>query len=120
MKLPMFRLPKALLLAIGLLVLGGCVAYAPVPMAQPSPQQRYDQSWAAAAAAMTDQGVTITSQDRGAGVIRGQRSGVNVTTLVQAQPDGNVQVSFETAGAPGAEPGLAKRLRERYVQRMGH
>ena len=116
----MFRLPKAFLLAIGLLALGGCVAYAPVPMAQPSPQQRYDQSWAAAAAAMTDQGVTITAQDRGAGAIRGQRAGVDVTALVQTQPDGNVQVSFETAGPPGAEPGLAKRLREGYLRRMGH
>jgi len=115
-----FRLPIALLLAIGLLALGGCVAYAPVPMAQPSPQQRYDQSWAAAAAAMTDQGVTITAQDRGASTIRGQRSGVDVTALVQTQPDGNVQVSFETAGPPGAEPGLAKRLREGYLRRMGH
>lgn len=115
----MFRLPKAFLLAIGLLALGGCVAYAPVPTAQPSPQQRYDQSWAAAAA-MTDQGVTITAQDRGAGAIRGQRAGVDVTALVQTQPDGNVQVSFETAGPPGAEPGLAKRLREGYLRRMGH
>jgi len=115
----MFRCLNALLLAISLLVLGGCVVYEPVPVAQPSPQQRYDQSWAAAAAAMTDQGVTVTSQDRGAGAIRGQRSGVTVTALVQTQPDGNVQVSFETAGAPGTETGLAKRLRESYLRRMG-
>ena len=116
----MFRATTLLAFAIGLASLGGCVVYEPVPMAQPSPQQRYDQSWAAAAAAMTDQGVTITAQDRGAGAIRGQRAGVNVTALVQTQPDGNVQVSFETAGPPGAEPGLAKRLREGYLQRMGH
>jgi hypothetical protein len=116
----MFLLPKTWLLAFGLLALGGCVAYTPAPMAPPSLQQRYDQSWAAAAAAMTDQGVTITAQDRGAGAIRGQHAGVNVTALVQTQPDGNVQVSFETAGPPGAEPGLAKRLREGYLRRMGH
>lgn len=115
----MSRASTWLALAIGLASLGGCVVYEPVPMSQPSPQQRYEQSWAAAAAAMTDQGVTITSQDRGAGAIRGQRSGVNVTALVQTQADGNVQVSFETAGAPGAEPELARRLRESYLRRMG-
>ena len=115
----MSRALNLLVFAVSLSTLVGCVVYEPVPQAQPSLQQRYDQSWAAAAAAMTDEGVAITSQDRGAGALRGQRAGVTVTALVQTQADGSVQVSFETAGPPDKEPGLAKRLRESFLRRMG-
>jgi hypothetical protein len=114
---PLHSLAIALLLTL----LVGCVAYAPVPMAapQPSPQQRFDTSWAAAANAMTDQGVTITAQDRGAGVIRGNRAGVPVTANVKVEADGNVQVSFETVGAAEKDPGLTQRLRDSFLRRMG-
>jgi len=115
----MSRALHSLVFVIGLMVLGGCVVYEPVPMAQPSPQQRFDRSWTAAAGAMTDQGVTITSQDRGAGAIRGQRMGIAVTALVQSQADGGVQVSFETTGASGQDPDLTRRLRESFLRRMG-
>jgi hypothetical protein len=51
--------------------LGSCVVYEPVPASsQPTLQQRFDRSWAAASGAMSDQGLTITAQDRGSGVIR--------------------------------------------------
>jgi hypothetical protein len=112
---------NSLALALGLAMLGGCVVYEPVPVAapQPSPQQRFERSWATAHDAMTDQGVTITSQDRGSGVIRGNRLGVTVTATVQTQADGNVQVSFETVGAAEKDPGLTQRLRESYVRRIG-
>lgn len=108
-------------IALLLTVLSGCVAYAPVPMAapQPTPQQRFDSSWAAAANAMTDQGVAITAQDRGAGVIRGNRAGVPVTANVKVETDGSVQVSFETVGAAEKDPGLTQRLRDSYLRRMG-
>ena len=92
-----------------------------LPMAapQPSPQQRFDSSWAAAVNAMTDQGVAITAQDRGAGVIRGNRAGVPVTANVTIEANGNVQVSFETVGAAEKDPGLTQRLRDSYLRRMG-
>jgi hypothetical protein len=117
------RVLSCLALAGALAMLSACVAYTypPVPVAapQPSPQQRYEQSWAAAAGAMADQGVTITAQDRGAGVIRGARAGVPVTAAVSTQADGNVQVSFETVGAAEKDPGLTQRLRESFLRRMG-
>ena len=50
----------------------------------------------------------------------GSPEGVAQQPALATRPDGNVQVSFETAGPPGAEPGLAKRLREGYLRRMGH
>lgn len=108
-------------MALVALSLGGCVAYEPVPVVapQPSPQQRFDRAWDAAVAAMVEQGVTITAQDRSAGVIRGHREGVSVTATVQTQADGNVQVSFETARAGDKEPGLAKRLSESFTRRVG-
>jgi hypothetical protein len=107
--------------ALAVVALGACVAYEPVPVAvpQPSPQQRYDRYWDAAVAAMVEQGVTITSQDRTAGVIRGTQAGTSVTTTVQAQSDGGVQVSFETARAGNREPGLAQRLSESFTRRIG-
>ena len=112
---------NSLALALGLTLLGGCVVYEPVPVAapQPSPQQRFERSWAAANDAMMDQGVTITSQDRGSGVIRGHRVGVPVTATVQTEADGSVQVSFETVGAAEKDPGLTQRLRESYLRRIG-
>jgi hypothetical protein len=112
---------KSLALAVALATLSGCVAYTPVPVAapQPSPQQRFDRAFAAAAGAMADQGVTVTAQDRAAGVIRGARAGVPVTASVQTQADGNVQVSFETVGAAEKDPGLTQRLRDSYLRRMG-
>ena len=115
------RTLRSLAIALLLTMLGGCVAYAPVPMAapQPSPQQRFDSSWAAAVNAMTDQGVAITAQDRGAGVIRGNRAGVPVTANVTIEANGNVQVSFETVGAAEKDPGLTQRLRDSYLRRMG-
>ena len=57
------------------LSLASCV-YDPYYLQQPTTQQRYDRSWSAAAGALTDQGLTITAQDRGSGIIRGERAGV--------------------------------------------
>ena len=106
-----------LVACVAALLLAGCVVYEPVPVAQPTTQQRFDRSWDAAAAAMADQGVTITAQDRGAGVIRGMRGGVIVTATLQTLPDGRIQVSFNSTGE--GEGGVAQRVHESYERRMG-
>jgi hypothetical protein len=98
--------------------LTGCVVYEPVPVSapsQPTPQQRFDRSWAAASGAMYDQGVNVTTQDRGSGVIRGERGGVTVTAVVETRPDGRIQVKFDSAG----DPALVQRVSESYERRMG-
>jgi hypothetical protein len=98
--------------------LGSCVVYEPVPASsQPTLQQRFDRSWAAASGAMSDQGLTITAQDRGSGVIRGERGGTTVTATVETLADGRVQVKFNSAG--GADPGLVQRVSDSYDRRMG-
>jgi hypothetical protein len=117
----MTRMLFPLAVALVVLPLGGCVVYEPVPVAAPQPslQQRFDQSWAAAAAAMTDQGLTIVSQDRGAGVIRGILGTITVTAILQMRADGNVEVSFETVGAAAKDPGLGQRVSNSYLRRIG-
>ncbi len=108
-------------LAVGFaLALGGCVVYEPVPVVtQPTVQQRFDRSWAAAAGALADQGVTITAQDRGAGVIRGERGGVGIAASVRTLADGRIEVKFDQTGATSSDPGLVHRVSESYDRRMG-
>ena len=116
----MHRALTSLALAAALTTLLGCVAYTPVPVEgyPSSAEQRYERSWAAAAGAMADQGVTVTAQDRAAGVIRGSRGGMPVTAMVQPQADGTLRVSFEVSSS-SQDPGLTDRLRESYLRRTG-
>jgi len=111
--------PNLVLVAIvsAFLSLSSCVYYEPVP--QPTLQQRFDRSWAAAAGAMSDQGVTTAVQDRGAGVIRGERAGVSMTATVETLADGRIQVAFSSPGSTSTDPGLVQRVHESYERRMG-
>jgi hypothetical protein len=99
------------------LFLAGCVVYEPVPVASPqlSMQQRFDRSWAAASGAMYDEGVTITSQDRDAGVIRGNKGADSIVATVQTLADGRIQVKFDSKG----DPALVHRVSQSYDRRMG-
>ena len=111
---------RRLVAVSAILSLGACVVYEPVPVSlQSTLQQRFDRSWAAATGAMSDQGLTITSQDRGAGVIRGERGGVTITATLETLPDGRVQVTFASKGANSADPGLIQRVSDSYDRRMG-
>ncbi len=107
-----------LVMVWALLSLGACVVYAPVPLSsQPTLQERLDRSWAAATGAMSDQGLTITSQDRGTGVIVGERGGITITATVEALADGRLQVKFASKGADGTD--LTQRVSDSYDRRMG-
>jgi hypothetical protein len=111
---------KACLLAVVAvtLPLAGCVVYEPVPVVQ-TVQQRFDRSWDAAVGAMSEQGLTITTHDRNAGVIRGERGGITVTAGVQTLPDGRIQVRFDQTGATSTDPDLIHRVSDGYDRRMG-
>jgi hypothetical protein len=106
-----------LLLSIALMMTG-CVVYDPM-VVQPSMEQRYDRSWAAANGALIDQGMTITAQDRSTGTIRAQRGGIAITASVQTLPDGRIQVRFDQTGATSGDPDLVHRISESYDRRMG-
>ena len=112
--------PHRLLAIAALLSTSGCVVYEPVPVGpQATLQQRFDRSWAAAANAMADQGLTITSQNRGAGVISGERAGTVIVATVESLPDGRIQVKFDSRGPGSADRGLVQRVSDSYDRRMG-
>ena len=103
------RTIRAFLFLAILSTLAGCVVYEPVPV-----QSRYDQSWNAATGAMADQGVSVTTQDRGAGVIRGTRGSANVQASVRTLADGRVEVRITSS-----DSSLANRISDSYDRRMG-
>jgi hypothetical protein len=98
-------------------VLAGCTTYeTPPPAPPPSP---FDRAWNAALGAAQDEGVRVTSADRGSGVIRGSRDQQEVTINMQTQADGSVRVEMSARGPKGADPGLADRISRAYDRRMG-
>jgi hypothetical protein len=102
------------------LVLAACVVYEPVAVSPgPTVQQRFDRSWVAAGGAMSDQGVAVTAQDRGTGVMRGERGGIAITATLVTMADGSIQVKLESSGATNNDPGLVQRVSESYERRMG-
>ena len=107
------------MVAASALALSACVVYDPVAVSQPTLSQRYDRSWNAASAAMYDAGLNITAQDRGAGVIRGERGGTTITAMVQTLADGRIQVKFDSKGPGGTDAGLVQQVSENYERRMG-
>jgi hypothetical protein len=98
----------------------GCTYYgvAPGVYATPAPAS-FDRSWSAAIGAFEEQGVRITSQDRGAGQVRGTRDGIDVLANVRTQADGSVRVEFSTSGATARDPTLIDRVSRAYDRLMG-
>jgi hypothetical protein len=108
-----------LLIAAAALPMAACVVYDPTPVVvrQPTTQDRFERSWSAAAGAISDQGFAITSEDRGSGVIRGERSGASIMANVRTLADGRIQVTFDSGGS--ADPDLTQRVSDSYQRRMG-
>ena len=99
-------------------LLAGCVVYEPVPTGYSRPAS-FDRSFNAVAAAMREQGVTITQEDRAAGVVRGTRGSIGIVGNVRSQADGSVRVQFDTSGATASDPGLIDRVTRSYNANMG-
>ena len=68
---------------------------------------------------MRDQGVSISAEDRSAGMIEGRRGGITVRSKVVTQADGRVRVEFNMSGAMSEDPGLSDRISRSYDARMG-
>ena len=111
------RTPAIILIAA---LLGGCTYYQVAPGTYAtSPAASFDRSWEAARGAFADQGVSLSREDRSAGVMSGTRDGINITANVRAQADGSVRVEFSTSGATAADPELINRVTSAYNRRMG-
>ena len=104
----------ALAIFLGFALFTGCTTYEPAPA--PS---TFDRSWSAAVAAAQDEGVRISSEDRAAGIIRGNRGEQEVTINLRTQADGNVRIEMSARGPKGSDPGLASRISRAYDRRMG-
>ena len=103
----------------------GCTVYQTAPRvysSAPPPAQpgAFDRSWTAALGAMEDQGVAISSADRSTGIIKGRRGGIEMTANVRPQPDGTVQVKFNTSGNTAQDPQLISRVSRSFDARMGY
>ena len=102
-------------------LMAGCTYYQPAPVAY-SPRvttSKFDQSWSAVCGALSDQGVRITSQDRGAGIVQGSKNGIDVTANIRTQANGSVRVELNTSGATNSNPTLIERITSSYNGRMG-
>ena len=108
---------RSLILAATVATLAGCVVYDPyyhTPVTTYNTPATYDRSWNAAVGAMRDMNVQVVREDRGAGVIEGNRGNMRVTTRVITQQDGRVRVETNTS-----DQGLADGLSRAYDARMG-
>ncbi|BDB27340.1 penicillin-binding protein [Cupriavidus sp. P-10] len=109
------KLKRIALIAAATLTLVGCTYYGyPPPAGAPA---SYDRSFYAAADAMRDQGLVITSQDAMAGTVVGRKDSDTVTASVRQQGDGSVRVEFNSASP--RDGGLLDRVSRSYDRRMG-
>lgn len=102
---------------VSLLPLTGCPYYPPPGATVVMTPASFDRSFAAAAGAMHDEGLTITVQDRGSGTVVGGLDGSTVTASVRQQADGSVVVQFNSRDV--RDPGLLDRISSRYDRLMG-
>ena len=110
---------KGLLLLV-LILVAGCTYYETAPgVYATTPASKFDRSYAATRGAFEDQGVTIKSEDRSAGVVHGSQNGINLIANVRTQADGSVRVAFNSSGATAKDPELINRVTQSYNRRMG-
>jgi len=112
---------KTLIIFLTTILISGCYYYPPAPVVYSTKvsTSKFDQSWSAAIGALSDQGVRITVQDRGAGVIQGNLNGIEVAASIRTQADNSVRVQFNTSGATTRDPTIIQRITNSYHSRMG-
>jgi hypothetical protein len=113
---PRRRLAAALGLGATVLIAGCAAAY---PVNPYTPPPTYYRAWDAVAAAMREQGVGVSFENRDAGTMQGSRGGINVTATVRIQDDGRARVQFDTSGDIASDPTLIDRLTRSYNANMG-
>ena len=102
-------------LTLTTLLITSCTYY----QTAPASTSKFDQSWSAAIGALSDQGVHISTQNRGAGVIQGTRNGVMITINLIRQGNGGVRVEFDTSGTTQNDRTVIERVASSYNSRMG-
>jgi hypothetical protein len=102
------------------LPLAGCYTHPyPYTAVQLNSPSKFEQSWNAALGAAGDAGVQVTSADKTAGLITGNKAGAAVTIKLQSQADGRLSVAFDAPNSEEANPTLKDRWLAAYQRRMG-
>ena len=118
----MKKLLIALLILTVFLIISGCYYYEPYPVytpPAPPPYPSYDYIWDSAMRAAQDVGIQITSSNRNAGTIFGQRDRVGVTLQVIQQPDGKTRVELTTEGPKGSGSTVSDDFYRAFDRYMG-
>ena len=116
----MNRIKFALLFLVVLIMGSGCYYYPPPAYTVVSPPHAsYDRIWDSAMRAAQDVGIQITSSNRNAGTILGQRDRVGVTLQVIQQPDGKTRVELTTEGPKGSGSGVSDDFYRAFDRYMG-
>jgi len=112
---------KSIIVTLIAMLINGCTYYQPAPVVYPTTvtTNKFNQSWSAVIGAFADQGVQITTQDQGAGIIQGNKESINVTGNIKKQANGSVRIQFDTSGATDQDPTLINRITRSYNSRMG-
>jgi hypothetical protein len=105
-----------LLLALALAAFGGC-GTAP-PRTHFDSHLSFDRSFDIALAAMADQRMTFSAQDRRQGRIVGTIDGSTLVATIQPSLDGMFRVVFEPQGDSPADAALLGRVGAAYNERM--
>ncbi len=101
---------------IALAALGGCAS--PQPGRVDDSMVGYNRTFDTALAAMTDQRLTISENDRRQGRIVGNAAGSTLVTTLQPMLDGTVRVNFQAKGQAPADEALLTRVAGSYNARM--
>lgn len=103
-----------------IVLLDGCTVYQTAPgVYAPAPPSTFDRAWEAARGAAYDEGVTVMTEDRAQGLIRGRKGSFDVSIDLLTQADGSVRVSIKSKGPEAQDPTLNQRLVAAYNRRMG-
>ena len=116
----MFR-SVAVSILLAMLLASACTYYEAPPPSYPAPPapSAFDRAWDAAVGAAYDEGVQVTVQDRGSGLIRGTRGDSSVEITVRSQADGSVRVAINARGPRRRDTALADQINQAYDRRMG-
>lgn len=106
---------RAAALCLAAACLAGCAA-APSGAVHYS-HLTYERTYNLVLAALADQKLTLSTQDRRGGVIVGSDRGVSVSATLTPQIDTSIRVEF-TQQPAGADPALMKRVTDAYSNRM--
>lgn len=117
----MKKLNLALLILTVFVIVSGCYYYGPPPVVYPPdpPYASYDYVWDSAIRAAQDVGIQITSSNRNAGTIFGQRDRVGVTIQLTQQADGRTRVELTAQGSRGSGSEVADDFYRAYDRYMG-